>query len=311
MTHDDMSLEQLADQVARKRQLKAQAQSLEKQLSALKDKVRELDRIRYREESDVERLQGRSLSRFIARLRGDYEGRLSREQSQAHAAVMKYEAAQCEVHDIQQRLAEIRKQLSDLSHCEYLYAQALEEKLERVKAEASPLATQIRQLEEEALRLETQKKEINEALSTGRTARQRISAALQQLSDANGLATWDVLGGGLLVDLAKHDALDTAQTLVEAVQLDLRRFKTELADVQIEASLQVNTEGFLRFADYFFDGLLTDFAVKEHISRSCEQLETLSRQLAQMLSRLENLLSTAQQKQAAIRSQIDNIVRKA
>ena len=43
--------------------------------------------------------------------------------------------------------------------------------------------------------------------------------------------------------------------MIEDLQEKLRRFRTELADVDMEnrANLQVNIQGFLRFADYDFD----------------------------------------------------------
>ena len=53
-----------------------------------------------------------------------------------------------------------------------------------------------------------------------------------------------MLGGGLLVDLAKYDDLDKAQEQVEQLQEDLPRFKTELTDVTVEAELQVSIDAF-------------------------------------------------------------------
>ena len=47
--------------------------------------------------------------------------------------------------------------------------------------------------------------------------------------------------------------------------MERRRFKTELADVEITADLQITVDGFLKFADFFFDGLFTDLSLI-HIS---------------------------------------------
>ena len=40
-----------------------------------------------------------------------------------------------------------------------------------------------------------------------------------------------------MADLAKYEELDNAQEQVEQLQVELRRFKTELADVEITADL--------------------------------------------------------------------------
>ena len=75
------------------------------------------------------------------------------------------------------------------------------------------------------------------------------------------------MGGGLIADLAKHSRLDDAQASVEYLQSQLRAFRTELADVTISADFQVNIDGFLRVADYVFDGIFADWAVLDRINQ--------------------------------------------
>lgn len=70
----------------------------------------------------------------------------------------------------------------------------------------------------------------------------------------------------MLSDMVKHSHLDEAQQRVKYLQVQLRRFKTELTDVTIHADIQVSIDGFLRFADYFFDGLFADWAVLDKIN---------------------------------------------
>lgn len=44
--------------------------------------------------------------------------------------------------------------------------------------------------------------------------------------------------------MAKHSELDDAQRQVQNLQEDLRRFKTELVDIEISADLHVSIDGF-------------------------------------------------------------------
>ena len=92
--------------------------------------------------------------------------------------------------------------------------------------------------------------------------------------------------GGLLADLAKYEDLDNAQEQVEQLQEKLRQFKTELADVTIEAELQVSVDGFLCFADVFFDGLFADLAVMEHINDSQKKIRNTQKEIQAVLDRL-------------------------
>ena len=59
----------------------------------------------------------------------------------------------------------------------------------------------------------------------------------------------------------KRQELDDAQEQIEQLQVELRRFKTELADVEIAADLQVTVDSFLQFAAFFFDGLFADLSL--------------------------------------------------
>ena len=195
--------------------------------------------------------------------------------------------------------------LAGLADCERAYGEALEEKAAAVKRNGGPAAEELLRLEARIADLEGRKREIREAMEAGWQAQSAADSVLDSLDSAEGWGTWDLLGGGLIADLAKYDHLNEAQRAVEQLQDALRSFKTELADVTIQAELQVGVDGFLRFADYFFDGLFTDWAVLDQISRSQAQVADTRRQIEQVCARLESMHDAAEQEQAACREQLD------
>lgn len=89
------------------------------------------------------------------------------------------------------------------------------------------------------------------------------------------------------------------------MQVELCRFKTELADVTIQGDLQVSIDGFLRFADFFFDGLFADWTVLDQINRSQSQVRTTRAQIEQVLDRLDALLQAAEAEQERMRNRRD------
>ncbi len=99
----------------------------------------------------------------------------------------------------------------------------------------------------------------------------------------------DVMGGGLMADLAKYEELDDAQEQIEQLQVELRRFKTELSDVEITADLQVTVDSFLKFADFFFDGLFADWAVLDHINQAQSRVENTKGQIKRVLALLKKM----------------------
>ena len=286
----DSSLSELQQKVALKKQLEAKLNDLRNQRKVFDKKVIEL-RVEHRsEQEDVEKLEGRSLANYFYQLFGKLDEKLSEERREASAAKVKLDAAERELAAVDCEIEEIQTQSQELYGCEQAYAAALEARRNAVKSSGTPTAAQILELEEKIAFLESQKKEIREAISAGHSALGTADSVLSELEDADGWNTWDMLGGGgIITHMAKHSHLDEAQEKVEQLQGKLRRFKTELADIDIHADMQVSIDGFLRFADYFFDGLFADWAVGDKISESQSSVQKVKGQISSALSKLERM----------------------
>lgn len=311
MTYYDEKLQQLQEQMARSKQLEAMIKELRNQRDSLTAQVRELESIKLEEQADVDRLEGRSLAAFFYNVIGKMDEQLDKERQEAYAARVKYDAAARELEGVEADLRRYESELSALRGCEHRYDEVLKEKADAIKAAGGSNGEEILKLEERNAFLESQKKELQEAISAGNAALSTTQQVLSSLDSAEGWGTWDLFGGGLVADLAKHSHLDEAQGSIELLQSQLRRFKTELADVTIQADMQVNVDGFLRFADYFFDGLFADWAVLDKINQSQSQVQNTKSQIASVLSRLDSMMRTLEQEQVQIKSKLDTLVRDA
>ena len=311
MTCYDEKLKALQEKISRSRQLTSMLKELRGQRDTIAARVRELEAIKVDEQADVDRLEGRSLASFFYNVIGKMDERLNKEREEAYAARVKYDAAARELEAIDGDIQRCESELSGLRGCEREYEATLREKANAVKSEGGARAEEILKLEERHAYLESQKKELREAISAGNSARSTAESVLSSLDSAEGWGTWDLLGGGLLADMAKHSHLDEAQGAIERLQSQLRRFKTELADVTIHADMQVNVDGFLRFADYFFDGLFADWAVMDKISQSQSQVQSTKNQIDSVLSRLNSMMSAAEREQAQTKSKLDALVLEA
>lgn len=158
----------------------------------------------------------------------------------------------------------------------------------------------------------SQLKELDEAVSAGQTALRQIGAIESSLGSAEDWGTWDLFGGGLISFAAKHSHLDDAQRGAEYLQTLLDRFRTELADIKMTAQLgRMDTDGFLRFADWFFDGLIADWAVLSRIRDSQESLTQVQGQVDGALSKLETLRQGRVSEKSALERQLSDVVRNA
>ena len=307
--HDNKQLQQLQEKVSRKKSLEAKWRELQSQQEDLSNRVQELETVMGNEQADVDRLERTSLTSVFYAVIGKKEDKLDQEKAEAYAAKVKYDSAVQELNLVVNDMHQIEMQLRDFSQCEQQYEAQLQEKDRAIKASGSLEAEYIFQLEEQITAQKIQKVEIREAVAAGSRALRSADYILSSLDTAQDWGTWDLLGGGLISTLAKHSSLDEAQDEVQQLQTELRRFKTELADVTIHTDMQVNVDGFLRFADYFFDGLFADWAVLDKISQSQSSVQTTKNQIESVLSMLRSMEDTVDQTIKKLEDEKQNLVR--
>lgn len=281
------TLAELGERQERRRRLMAQWSALREEVEKRSARADELAQVLAKERRDVEELEGMSLKGLWLRITGDREVRLSKEEAEALAAQAKYDQALRDVEDAQARLAELERQLDQVPDCSAEREAALEEKRSLLRSAGGPAGERIAALEEEIARRRGRIKELQEATAAGEEVLSCLDAADGSLDEAEGLGTWDILGGGTFVTMMKHNTLDEARDYVDQAQRAMSRFRTELADVDLIASAQVSIGDFATFADYFFDGFFADMAVQEQIEQSrssvvqaVHEVERVLRQLA-------------------------------
>ena len=311
MRHYDEELRELQIQAATKNRLESVLNELRKQKSILEAKVEELSVQKVKEQLDVDHLERRSLSNYFYQVVGKLDEKLTKEKQEAYEAAVKYDAAYSELQAVEADIRAKELEYGKVRRSNERYQEVLKEKQEAVKLSGVPEAAEILRLEAQLTSLDVQLKELEEAISAGKRAEQIADSILESLSSAEGWGTWDLLGGGLIADMAKHSHLDEAQGLVERLQGALRKFKTELADVEIIADMQVNIDGFLRFADYFFDGLFADWSVMNKIGDAQGQVGRVKRQIDTVLSKLNSASTSVKAEKNKAMSQLQELVKKA
>ncbi len=311
MRHYDEELRELQTQAAMKNRLENVLKELRSQKNLLESRVEELSVQKEKEQLDVDRLERRSLANYFYQVVGRLDDKLTGEKQEAYEAAVKYDVAYRELKEVEADIRMKELEYGRVCRSAERYQEVLEEKKEAVKLSDVPEASVILRLEAQITSLDVQIKELEEAVSAGKRAEQISDSILESLSSAEGYGTWDLLGGGLIADMAKHSYLDEAQSRVEQLQGALRKFKTELADVEIIADMQVNIDGFLRFADYFFDGLFADWSVMNKISEAQEQVNSVKGQIGALLSKLNAACASVRDEQTKVKNQLQELVKKA
>jgi len=132
-------------------------------------------------------------------------------------------------------------------------------------------------------------KETQEAIEAGERALSSLKMAQSELSSARNWGIYDILGGGLISTFIKHSKMDHAQEYMEQAKCDLTSFSKELRDVNMAVNLNISTDDFLSFADWFFDGFVADWLVQNRINEARTQVEEAIRQVEQILRQLRDI----------------------
>ncbi len=136
--------------------------------------------------------------------------------------------------------------------------------------------------------------EIDEALEAADYALDCLRKAESDLDSASSWGMFDILGGGLISTLIKHNDMDDAQAHMEEAKGALEKLSQELKDVDYQINLDFTVSDFLSFADYFFDGLLADLFVQDRINEAEQQVKEAITKVESIRDHLRHLRQQAQ-----------------
>ena len=129
-------------------------------------------------------------------------------------------------------------------------------------------------------------KEKREAIEAGLRTLDSLHAAENNLNSAKNWGLVDMFGGGFLSTMLKHSKMDQAKQNMEQAKYDLQNFSRELNDVNMTCNLNINTNDFLAFADYFLDGFVIDWMVQDRINKAKQQVREAIRRTENIIDQL-------------------------
>ena len=153
--------------------------------------------------------------------------------------------------------------------------------------------------------------EIHEAIAAGKEAKHKLGEAAQALHTAKDYSTWDTfLGGGLIATALKHEKLDKSNSYLHSAQIALQRFQNELLDIQEmkHGTLEIDTDGFVKFADYFFDDIFSEWSIHSKISTAMDQITRVLDDVSNTLLELDRKLAVAEQKKVELLEEKDKML---
>lgn len=282
---------------------------LQKQRQALEKKVLDLHYVQMSEKEDVDRLETVSLRSVILAILGKKEERLDQERAELAAAILKRDLAQKELDALDQLIAEKQQIFNRCANAEAEYEQVLREKAEHISVLGGYEAEQLDALRRRISSIEVQIIELSEALTEGKKAESIAQSALDSLGSAGNWGTLDLFCDSMLFDLAKYGAMDEAKDRISRLQMQLRRFRAELADVAMDANAEIDSGGMFRFADYFFDDIFTAISSMNRIDRAKDSVSNALIRIRETIRALEEQSRDAQIELDNARNHLRNVIK--
>ena len=304
----DQAIEALTAAQARRKQLDAQIEELHRQRGERQAKVDETAQSFRKEQDDVDKLEKGGVHAFLLTLIGHKEERLDKERREALAAKLQYDQARSDLEYLENKLNGLIRERDGLRDAPEQLEALWTEKAELVKAMGGQTGARLVELDRQLSDVTHQQKELEEALSAGENAKRLLGQVQDDLDSARSWGTWDMLGGGLIATMAKYDRLDSAQSSIRAAQRALSDFRTELADVSQLQVPNIQIGEFATFADYFFDGIFSDWYVQSSIKKAQEGVSEVHMKLTAALRDLEAASQDLNDQQASLKREREELL---
>lgn len=304
-------MKQAQQGIARLHKIESMQKRLESEQKTLERKTSNLKAILDKEKCDVDKLENTSIASVFYSILGSLDEKVEKERREALAAKLKYDQATRDLDDVKYRISELTSERENYTGCQREYDRLYAQKKKELMDAADETAQRMHELTDSLNLASINYKEITEAISAGNKVIDSLDLALEHLDSAEGWGTFDLFGGGLISDLAKHSHIDDAKSETEITQRLLRQFKTELADISIGSDIFIETEGFAKFADFFFDGLIADWFMQSRIQNSHESVSAVKSKVLSLMKRLEDMRAQVKSNLESLEAELSLLVNKA
>jgi hypothetical protein len=276
--------------------------------NAARVRLRGLAETLSKESRDVERLEGLSLEGLFYQILGNKEDQLDKERQEELAAKLKHDQCKHEVAALDEEYSRLSSRMAEFNDLDAEYESVIRQKEKLLIEQDTAETRQLIALAEKAGTLQASIKELSEAFAAGEAVKSSLEQVVDSLNSARNWGTWDMLGGGFISTHIKHSRIDEARNYVHQAQAQAARFERELADVRLDADLSIQFGAFTKFADYFFDNLITDWIVNSRIEESRNSASSAHAKVDLVLDQLHQRLSDAQRDLSAAVSERRNII---
>lgn len=282
---DFRRLDELAKEMAQRDYLVKKRKQIASALNAMSQEEIRLQSQVKKETNDYKKLEGLSIKKLLAMFSDNYEEMMDKEYREMKLAEFKHSELLEQMQAYQDEIAHINELLSQYGSLDQEYNTLLGAK--RLWATAEGLAG-VEQFESELRMLKQRQTEIEEAIAACKALVGSLNSAKEGLSSAQGWGMFDIIGGGLITSLVKHDHINRASAFIKDASDKAKLLAREIADLKMYFEIErFEIDSFSRTFDTFFDNIFSDLSIQTEINQAYENICVNSKIADDLLGKLE------------------------
>lgn len=267
---DFSNLDDIAKQMAQRDYLIKKRKQLVVSLTALSQEEIRLQSELKKETHEYRSIEKLSIKKLLSLFSDKYEEMMDKEYREMKIAQYKYERLLETIKSQQEQLHHITELLTHYEDVENQYAEMLETK--RIWASQNGFDV-IADFEHSLLMQNRKLKELDEALSACKKLIMSLTSAKDDLASAKNWGIFDILGGGLIPSLVKHDHIKRASQYIKDSSEKAAILSRELGDLSMFFSIeQIEIDSLSKTFDTFFDNIFSDMSIQEQINTAYENI---------------------------------------
>jgi len=221
-----------------------------------------------KESEDVNKMEKSSLKAYVSIIAVRYDETLEKERQEMIEAKLKYDRGKEEFERLEEKVDYYTSLKEALETTTKDYNKKLNELKEKMLKENSKFKKLYETKSNTYDRLSKELIEIDEAFDAGQIVLRKLEQSKKAFDSAANWGIFDMVGGGILATMAKHNKINAGKKILNNVSQALKDYNRELKDVDSSKfiDMEIDLSEFLTFADYFFDGIFADFTVQSRIN---------------------------------------------
>lgn len=264
-----------------------------------------------KEQREYHRLQGLSLHALFYQIFGDKAGQLKKEKQEYLAALLRFQQCETGIGNLKKELSGIEKELEAFSSAKEDYQAVLKKKEALLLSSSHSYCRELLANSELQANQVGEIKETGEAIDAGLNCLEELKYVIHSLERAGSWGTWDMIGGGMLSSAIKHGKIDDARHAMARAQHHLLLFNKELNDIGHPEEVFISSSGLTKFADIFFDNIITDWVVQSRINQTLENAVNFHRRIQDIVQKLQLRYRELLSKQEELKKERQNLIETA